>query len=353
SDSYHNHVFGIDTKYQITEQDTLRVQWVGSQTKYPVALFDDFSNETRLRLQKDDEFSGQAFRINYRHNERDWSFRADHFRNGEDFRADLGFQRGVDRNTSVLGGAYRWYKENSWWNRVEVFGDWDISHSDAGELLEKEAEIFTSIRGRWQSYFELGLQSRDKVGVRQDENILKVDGNTTMFHEDSASFFFEIRPTSAVHLSMFSRYGDRIDFDNNRLGKQLRMNPRINLNLGKHLQLNVRHTYSDFEVDGEPLFTANLTDARLTYQFDQRQFLRLIVVYSDIERNLDNYIVDTSDYLASSRSLGTQLLYSYKVNPLTKFFIGYSDSGFQNDNVRTRRVSEQSVFMKVSYAWLN
>jgi hypothetical protein len=353
SGSYHNYVYGLDSKYQITEQDTFRVQWVGSQTQYPTALHEDFSDETRLRLQKQGAFSGQALRVNYRHNERNWNFRADHFRNGPDFRADLGFQRSVDRNTSVIGGAYRWYNESSWWNRIDVFGDWDISHSNAGELLEKEAEIAASIRGKWQSYFEIKLQSRDRVGLRQNSESLKVQGNTTLFAEKAASFSFEMRPTSTIYMALFSRYGDRIDFANNRLGKEFNFNPRINLDLGKHLQLNVRHTYRDFKVNSSPLFTVNLTDARLTYQFDQRQFLRLIMVYSDVERNLDNYITDTTDLYSNSRSLGTQLLYSYKINPLTKFFLGYSDSGFQNDDLTTKRVSEQSVFMKFSYAWLN
>ncbi len=353
SDSYHNYVYGIDSKYQITDQDTLRVQWVGSQTQYPIDLSEEFDAESALRLQQEDEFSGQAFRINYRHEERDWTFRADHFRNDENFRADLGFFRGIDRETSIIGGAYRWYNENSWWSRIEVFGDWDIAHNNAGDLLEEEAEIFASIRGKWQSYFEVGLQTRDKVGVRQDESSLAVDGNATLFNEDSASFFFEMRPDPSLYFATFVRYGDRIDFDNNRLGKFTNINPRMNVSLGKHLQLNMRHTYRTLEVDDAELFTANLTDARLTYQFDQRQFLRLIVLYSDIQRNLDNYIVDTSDFQSSSRSLSTQLLYSYKINPLTKFFIGYSDGSFQDDDLTTRRVSEQSVFMKFSYAWLN
>lgn len=353
TDNYHNYVYGLDSKYQITDSDTLRVQWVGSQTQYPLELYKDFDDEIALRLQKESAFSGNAFRINYRHNERDWHFRADHLKTGKDFRADLGFQTRVDRNTSVVGGGYRWYAENSWWNRLELFGDWDISHNNNGELLEKEAEIFASVRGKWQSYMELGLQKRDRAGLRQDSSNLKVEGNANLFAEQSISFFFDIRPSSTISLAMFSRYGDRIDFENNRLGKQLNLNPRLNLNLGKHLQLNIRHTYRDFEVNDDKLFTANLTDMRLTYQLDQRQFVRLIVVYSDIDRNLDNYLVDIDDLDNRSRSLGTQILYSYKVNPLTKFFFGYSDSSFQDDDIDPRRASEQSLFMKFSYAWLN
>jgi hypothetical protein len=98
------------------------------------------------------------------------------------------------------------------------------------------------------------------------------------------------------------------------------------------------------------LFTAKLSDFRATYQFNQRQFLRLILVYSDIERNPQNYTFDVD---TSSKGLGTQILYSYKLNPLTKFFVGYSDSAYQDDVLTSLTKNERSVFMKFSYAWLN
>lgn len=359
ADSYHNYLIGVDGKYQITDQDTLRVQFIGSETLYPTELFEEFCDgdcteqedfsEATLRLQKEQEFTGTGYRINYRHENRDWNFRMDHYANGEDLRADLGFVSRVDRNTSVIGGGYYWYSEDSWWNRINVFGDWDIAHTDDGEVLEKEAEINVGVRGKLQSFFQLGLVKRDKVGLRQDESILRVENNTTMFTEESASFYFRMRPKPQFFVDTFVRYGDQIDFDNNRLGKQLYVESEVNWSIGKHLQLEVEHTYVDLEVEDSPLFTANLTDARLTYQFDQRQFLRLIVIYSDIERNPGNYTFDVD---ARSRSVGTQLLYSYKVNPLTKFFVGYSDAGFRDDTVTSMTKSEQSVFMKVSYAWL-
>lgn len=350
---YHNYLYGLDSKYKASEQDTLRVQWVASQTQYPFDLKHDFEGESALRVDDQTELTDSALRLNYRHNQRDWHFRADHNRYGEDFRADMGFQNQVDRNVSVVGGGYRWFNETSWWNRVEVFGDWDISHSNAGELLEKEAEINASINGYQQSYFRLGLMQRERVGLRKDEQRLAIDGNTDRFTEQQVNMYAETRPNPAVFASVYARYGDQIDFVNNRLGTQLTINPRMNLSIGKHLQLSLRHTYTHLEAAGQSVFRANLSDARLTYQFDQRQFVRLIVIYSDVARNLSNYTTDTSDLNQHYAQLGTQLLYSYKVNPLTKFFIGYADSGYRDDAVTVRTRTEQTVFMKFSYAWLN
>jgi hypothetical protein len=171
-----------------------------------------------------------------------------------------------------------------------------------------------------------------------------------LFTEQQSSFYFEMRPSRSWYISTFARYGDHIDYDNNRLGKQWFVRPTINWSIGKSLQFKLRHTFQDLDVDNQQLFTAKLSDFRATYQFNQRQFLRLILVYSDIERNPQNYTFDVD---ASSKGLGTQILYSYKLNPLTKFFVGYSDSAYQDDVLTSLTKNERSVFMKFSYAWLN
>ncbi|MBU3003896.1 carbohydrate binding family 9 domain-containing protein [Paraglaciecola arctica] len=357
---YYNYVNGIDAKYQLTDKDTFRAQVLRSDTQYPIDLYKEFCDdnceqqqdysETALRLNKNEAFSGKAYRLSYDHDERNWDFSLYRNSRGTGIRTDLGFGSLADRHQSVIGGGYNWFSENTWWNKIRLSGDWDISHNDNGELLEKEAEAYLSMNGQLQSYFEIGLLKRDRVGLRDDPSKLSIVNNSTLFTEKMLSFYFEMRPNSSWYLSTFSRFGDQIDFDNNRLGELLLLRPTINWNLGKSLQFKLRHTYQNLDVENQQLFTANLSDFRATYQFDQRQFLRLILVYSDIERNQQNYNFDVD---AKSKGLGTQLLYSYKLNPLTKFFVGYSDSAYQDDVLTTLTKNQRSVFMKLSYAWLN
>jgi hypothetical protein len=361
AEGYHNYAYGLDVKYLFTPQDTFRLQVLNSDTEYPDELYKEFCDddkceteedfsEAALRLQKTDNFSGRALRASYDHEERDWWFRLLNQTRDEDFRTDLGFGSRADHNQSVIGGGYRWYNEDSWWNQIRLSGDWDIAHNDNGELLEKEAEIELRINGQLQSFFEIGLVDRDRVGQRENAKNLAITNNTTLFNEQQLKIFFEMRPIAEVYFNTFMRFGDEIDFDNNRLGKLTHIRPIINWSIGKHLQLRLRQTYRNLDVAGQQLFTANLTDFRTTYQFDQRQLLRLILIYSDIERNQDNYTFDVD---AKNRSLGAQLLYSYKVNPLTKFFIGYSDSAYEDDTLSALTRNERSIFMKLSYAWLN
>ena len=359
AEGYYNYVNAIDGKYQLTANDTFRLQILRSDTQYPIDLYKEFCDddcdqdsdfsETALRLKKTKAFSGRAYRVSYAHEERNWNVSVYQNNHGAGIRTDLGFGSLADRQQSAVGGGYNWYSENTWWNRIRLSGDWDISHNDNNELIEKEAEVFLSMNGQLQSYFEIGLLKRDKVGLRDDPSKLSITNNSILFTEKQSSFYFEMRPNSSWYFKTFARYGDHIDYDNNRLGKQWFVRPTINWNVGKSLQFKLRHTYQNFEVDKQQLFTANLSDFRATYQFNQRQFLRLILVYSDIERNQQNYIFDVK---SSNKGLGTQLLYSYKLNPLTKFFVGYSDSAFQDDVQTSLTKSERSVFMKFSYAWL-
>ncbi|MDU0353097.1 hypothetical protein RS130_03375 [Paraglaciecola aquimarina] len=310
----------------------------------------DYS-ETVLRLQNSDSFSDTAYRLSYEHEERDWFANAQIESTGADFRTDLGFGSFADHEKVVIGGGYNWYSENSWWNRIRVDGDWDITHNDNNELLEKETEVYFSVHGKRQSYFELGLLHRERVGLRHDPSVLTITNNTTLFLEDAASIYFEYRPISSLYLSSYFSYGDQIDYDNDRLGTQFQFQPTLTWDIGKHLQLDLRHTYRKLDIQDDNLFIANLTDLRFTYQLDQRQFLRLIAIYSDIERNQALY--PNNEVHMQVKQLGTQLLYSYKLNPLTKFFVGYSDSAEQNTSIHSLTKNEQSVFMKFSYAWLN
>jgi hypothetical protein len=133
------------------------------------------------------------------------------------------------------------------------------------------------------------------------------------------------------------------------LGDQILLEPSITLNLGNHLEASVSHEYNRIDVNNEMLFTANLTDLRLSYQFSAKQFVRLALVYADVKRNTDNYLVQVD---ARDRSLGTQLIYSYMINPLSRLFIGYGDSAFADDENPGLMRTEQAVFMKFSYAWL-
>lgn len=360
ADNYHNLVSGIDTRYRISQQDTLRAQVIVSQTQYPEALQNQFCrdgdcddtrnvNEAALRTASTDKFSGKSYSLYYDRETDDYYLNARRVVTESDFRADLGFVSNADQARYIFGGGRFWRTNNSWWNQIRVNGDWDITHNDNGEMIEKELELYASVSAFYQTFLQVGIERRDRVGLRFDPSLLAIDGNTRLFAEDSASLYFEMVPNQILSYDVFTRVGSRIDFANNRLGDRVYVEQSLNLNLGRHLRMELDYTYSDLEAENANVFTAHLYDVRATYQFDPQQFMRLILTYSDVSRNQANYNFDVQ---AQNKDYGFQLLYSYKLNPLTKFFVGVSQSAIQDDQLTSFQADNRSIFMKFSYAWL-
>ena len=362
---YHNYVSGFDLKYKITEQDDITAQWLYSDTQYSSELYKDFYdedenaeceilnceyNEQVLRTQKAGSFGDNAMMFRYNHRERDWDVYASYRALGKDYRADLGFTNIVDWQKYVFGGNRIWRANtDDWWRRIRVGGDWDITHNDNGELLEKESQVWVRIDALNLSTINSTLTERYRVGDRTIAQSLAVDGNAPMFKEIVLENYLDTQINNQLKIGSNINFGDEVDFANNRLGEMVMLRPQITYNPNKHITFKSQYTYKKLDADGAEVFTAKLLDARLTYQFSTRSFIRLAVIYSDISRNQDNYF---SDVDSRSKNLSTQLLYSYKLNPQSLFFVGYSDSAYANDEINDLSKDNRTIFMKFSYAWL-
>ena len=347
SDDYHNYVHGLDLNYQATAQDKVVAQLLHSDSAYPQQLAAQFDGEAKLRLGED--LSGVGQYLAYEHESRSFVWYSRYLGYSEGFRADMGYMPQTDWNKYVHGVSYQWFSETNWWNNIELRGDWDISHSQAGELLEKEAEAELIVHGPLQSELSLMLTERDRVGSRRDGNRLVVDANSQLFTEQTIGTYALVQPWSGVYIELETEFGDKLDFRNNRLGDGLEVAPEIRWNANMHAQVALRHTYRTLDADDAEVFTANLTDLRLSYQFSVRSFVRLALIYSDIRQNPVNNLGPVTE---QSEDLGMQLLYSYKLNPQTLFFAGYSDHAYSDDEIQQLTRDDRSVFLKFSYAWM-
>ncbi|MDH3589967.1 MAG: DUF5916 domain-containing protein, partial [Gammaproteobacteria bacterium] len=329
-DDYSNMVAGIDGRYRFTGADSVSFQYLDSETDYPQQIADDNDQDQSL--------SGSALSLAYDHRSRNWRqyLRYDDYAEG--FRADLGFVPKVGFDQYVVGLRRTFYPGEAF-SKMQIGGDWDIAHTPDGQVLEREIEASAWVEGPMQSFLEAGLGRRDRLF---DE---------VMFDETFAFFFGEFKPFGGKELEFFARWGESIDFDNARLADSLLLEPELELNLGKHLEMELSHAYQTLDTrdTGANIFTANLSDIRLTWQFNVRSFLRLVVQHQDIKRDPSLY-VDEVD--SRSRSLATQLLYSYKVNPQTVLFIGYSDAAEDGDLLNSFTRTDQTWFAKIGYAWL-
>lgn len=75
---------------------------------------------------------------------------------------------------------------------------------------------------------------------------------------------------------------------------------------------------------------------------------RAIVHYQDVTRNRALYL-DPVD--SDTKDLLTKLLFSYKVNPQTLIFVGYSDSR-SGEGADQLLHEDRALFIKLGYAWV-
>jgi hypothetical protein len=335
---YSNDVFGLDGTFRVTKKDTITGQFLGSRTRYPLAI------TSKFRDQPTDSFSDVGARLQYRHNSRNWYWTAQYDDIGTDFRADAGFIPQVGHRFGLAGFQYTAWGEKgkTWYTRWFAGGDYDRTEKQNGDLLEKEAEGWAGFQGPMQSFAQVSFGERER----------HYQGFT--FDEQFLHWSAEIRPIGDLFVFANGTFADQIDFANTQAGERFRVAGGIRWNLGKRTKIDLDQSYEDLDVADGKLFSADVTQLRAVYNFNIRTFVRAILQYTDITR--DPLLYKYQEVTSSSRRLFPQLLFSYKLNPQTVFFAGYSGTRLGGTTLEgeTYPLTEagRTFFLKVGYAWL-
>jgi len=333
SGGYFNRVASADAHLRFSESDSLMANIAWSDTAYSDEMIAEFELE-------EDRVSGHAFEMEYRHSVRKWFAFAEAGDRDDGFRADLGFMPRVGyREIKGGGGLLWWGDEDDPYNRLELGLVGRHTDDQEGDLLSRGAALWMEYSGPLQSEIEVRLTGRDQIydGVKF-ENLLM------------PRFRFHIRPSALFRIELGGLFGDWIDFDNVQPASRVELNSEISLNIGRHFSAFVEYIYSTLDVDGGRLFTAQVPQTKIVWQFNARTFVRVIVQYTDIERNPVLYD-DPSDIDGLERDFFVQLLFSYKVNPQTVFFLGYSENGLENQDYSMTTV-DRTLFLKIGYAFV-
>ncbi|MFZ5656102.1 MAG: DUF5916 domain-containing protein [Pseudomonadota bacterium] len=347
-EDYRNALAGVDARWQ-RGIHTLRAQWLASDSRYPSALG-----------LADAAPRGDALFAHYSAGKRNWSANLQHRRIDPGFRADLGFVSQVGVETSLVGGSYTWFRDGGTVSRLGVNGDFDITYDHTGRLLEREIEGYVSLNAARQTSANMGGVARDRYW------------NGRLFDERFATAYLETQLLPALKVGSWQRVGDMLDLAASRMGRGLVWQPWLQLDVGRGINLALNHTRQRLRRGGGTAFDAAVFDARLSWQFDPRQRLRLSLQASDVERDPALYRFPRAEcpftpadptattcvvpVSASSRDVAAQLLYSYKVDPRTALYAGYSHGAFdidldgdlQRDSLTD---SDRGLFVKLSYAW--
>ena len=330
-DGYHNYLAGLDGRWKINDQHTLIAQHLESETQYPLDIATEFD-------QRQDTFDGNATVVRYEYNSRNWFGNLRHVSLSEGFRADSGFHTrvGIAKETATMGHVWHG-ADDSWWYRMRLHTQYELTHLDDGTFAGKELSARFGVGGPLQSWTQIALIDGSELE------------NGVLFDKQSIRFFIKLHPRGGLSLELIAEDGEQIDYANTRLGDLTSVRPTVTWNMNRNLLMSVNSIFASLDTkQGEKIFDASVFDARVTWQFNVRSFLRMTVQQSETSRNPDVYIDEVE---ANSKDVGRQLLYSYKINPQTVFFLGYSDSYVDDDSLDGLTASDRSVFMKIGYAW--
>jgi hypothetical protein len=330
-DDYSNNVAGVDARWQ-QGAHTATAQVLQSQSEYPSQIVDQYKDE----LGDDPTPSGTAWRAEYDFSNRNWNFSTWHEDIDPGFRADLGFMGQVGYDKSLVGGGYTWYFDQKAFNRVNVYGDFDITHRFDGQLLEREWEGQVNLQGPKQSNLSLHGMTRQRFwqGALFDEHYVDVNGN--------------FRPTGNLQLGGYAQVGTMLDLSAAETGHRTQFEFWGNANIGRGITMDWDLLRQRMRRDGGTAFEATVLNAGGSWQFDPRQRLRLTLQGSNVERDVSLY---PNPIQARSRDWAAQAVYSYKINPRTVAYAGASYGAFMNDDNLDLFGNTRSIFLKLSYGF--
>jgi hypothetical protein len=328
--SYLNRVAGVDGDLRLTAKDRVIVQVLQSATRYPADIASDFD-------QPNGTFDDWAGELVYTHDTRTWEWWAVYSDAGAGFRADLGFMPQVDYRHAEAGLGYNWNAhDGSWYSRMDLKTKVAHTEDQSGFLLFHEDVVQFTIEGPLQSH-SVVRPSRAREGYNGQE----FDFNRLKLH-------FCAKPNGDSHAWLDLNGGGQVDYVNTRAGDFININAGFWYRFGSHLYIEPIFTRERMDVEAGWLYTSTIGQIEASWQFNARCFVRAILQHVEDRFNPDLY----SDGRGSEyQNLFGQFLFSYKVNPSTVLFIGYSDNFLADQNFGLTQIN-RTVFAKIGYAWV-
>lgn len=330
-ENYKNNLFGTDGKIRLGENEFFYFQYVKSSTKDPFLpeISDKFDGE---------EKDGHSFFLNFEHSSRNWYFSSSYLEKSPSFRADLCFIPRVDVKVYETFLSYTiWNTEKKLYSRLSprIYGnytkDFKGKNTDWETFAELQFELIKQIHG------EMGFSRSMELyeGVEYKKNRYYLWANSR-FSQNMTAFFY---------LSN----GDGVDYENERAGKLLKIEAQSDYRFGKRIFLDISGEHQNFNLRNGNLYKATYLYLKFLYHFSNSIFLRTILQQGIVERNRELYTFDVPD---KDNFLALQFLFTYKINPFTLLYLGFSTRGIQQTPY-TFQTMNRTYFLKLSYSlWI-
>ena len=329
-ENYYNRVLGFDGLVRLNRSDNVRGQVLGSRTLYPD--------------QPADGFWGNGIKVNYSHDTKKYNFFGTYEQMSPGFRTDLGFVNQTGYRCVDVGGNYIWREgPERWFTWMNFYLGADIWKDYGNNTVRRELKANFNYNGPLQSYFGVyGQVSR---------NVYKEEFNTSFLN-----YWVGGQPLKWFSFNLWSVFGNQIDYDNAGQGRGLQLGISATFKIGSRLSIYLDHYYDRLNVDDDSLnvengrlYTANREYIKLMYHFNERIFIRAIFQYAYYRKDPSLYLYEEVE--PQEQELLTQILFSYKIDPHTALYIGYSDNYYGDDDIDIIQ-TDRSLFVKIGYAWM-
>ena len=309
----YSRVGGVDGRFRLGQTSSVSFQAAASQH----------------RNQEDGDHSGPIFHLAYDRTGRNLSYSAAVDSVHPDFRTDTGFVLRTDTRVAQANVSYRWWPER-WLVNWGPMASYSRNYDFEGILQDEQAQV--GVRG---------LMTNSIIWVAMANRDMERYGGIEFFKTNAflGGGFAASRRLSA---GGFFNWGDQVRYgDDPFLGSGATATLFASVRPMSRLNADLNFITSRLRdpLTGDQLFDVRIYRALTTYQFTNRLLLRNILEYN-----------------AFSGTLAANLLFTYRVNAGTVFFLGYDDHYQQGDLIDstifpTTRFEQtnRAIFTKLSY----
>ena len=333
---YFNHVAGADGFLRLDQKNSIIFQFLHSETDYPSAVAVDYGqNESR--------FGGNAVNLQFQHFSRNWIVQALYEDLSPGFRSDYGFVPRVDtRRGEAMVFRQIWGKPKGWFNLIRLGVMGQLIYDHGGTLTDRGLMLGVVYQGNLETQANF------------HGNFLRTYYEGRYFDTAFGTVDFRFRPFSGSEIGVQGMAGQSIDYENSRPADVLAVGPNASFSLFRHLNLILSQSYERLYAGADTIYTANLVQTKIVWNFNVRSFVRAVVQYRDLQQNPAMYTFPVD---SRAKGLFTQFLFSYKLNPRTVLFLGYADNGIGgvfDSWLGSGRVgitrTDRTFFLKIGYA---
>lgn len=332
ADDYQNTLLSIDGKFWFDQQDYVKFQLMSSDSDYPQEIIS-------LIPTLQENISDQALTVKYQHASRNWDWALTYFRFGKDFRADAGYVSVSNWERSAFELTRKWYNTgDDWWSMFRIDSLYYTTQEIDNTDIEERVQLNFELNGIFESAIGLDLTAAEQTYI--DLNIANPPQQE--FDIQRATFWGEFNPVADLGVEFSYTWGDDIDFSSSRAADVETLVSVFDYQLSSSTNTELEYISETLDTDLGRVYQVKLANLRLAYQLDEKSFFRL---------TLQSRNTDLANAESDFELLASQLIYSYKVNPFTLVYFGYSDKYLTDINSFDLEKTDKTLFFKFSYAW--